>query len=87
MQLPQFKGRRPVYFGDDVYLDASLKSVLCMGGLLIPVHHMHQGDTVINNPALFSSRNVRQFVSLLAREVEASQTDDAVRSRKVSGGR
>ncbi len=70
MQLPAFKNRTPIYIGDDVYMDESLKKVADLGGLLVPVRFMHhQIKSERLDDGSFTSDDIRRLVSLLAKRV------------------
>ncbi len=65
MTLPGYKGRTPVYIGDDAHLDESLSAVRDRGGVLLPARHAHhagpQGDG-----ELLETKDVRYALSLLS---------------------
>lgn len=70
MRLPAFKDRTPIYIGDDVQMDESLRIIPKMGGVLVPVRFMHHRvkSKRLDDDA-FSSDDVRKLVSLLAERV------------------
>jgi trehalose 6-phosphate phosphatase len=80
MQLSHFKGLTPIYIGDDVYMDESLKAVHGLGGLLVPVRFMHHQNKAERADAnAFTSDDVRLLISLLAKQITVTNAAQASR--------
>jgi len=70
MELPAYRGRKPVYIGDDVHIDDSLVKVTKMEGQLVPVRYMHHENPEQRYDAnALCSEDVRKLISLLAKKV------------------
>lgn len=65
MKTPPFAGRTPIYIGDDVHADESLKIVSEMGGTLMPVRHQHAAEANKGN-VMLEITDVRKVLKRLA---------------------